>query len=286
MLATCRIALTLVFTLSGTTAAPPDDPGRLYQEAARLSSAGDPESAARAYARVHLLLRARNLHHSNVFDSAQETVGLTLAAHAGKANVPLLCEAATLLDDYKTALGSTGEAELVAEVTRLVEQIADALGRAGASCPRAPETTSEPPPQAEPLPAATAGPPQTIAPEGPKPAAPAPTPAPVDPRTRRLRIGGYTSLGVAALGVAALAAGAGAGAVRESAGRSAAMAGAEAGWLQDNIIGPGRTANAFVIAGAIVAGAATITAIALLASSRRQPRASARAQVTTFGLRF
>lgn len=140
---------------------------------------------------------------------------------------------------YLTAAGRT---ELVAEVTRLLQQVDDAQRRAGAPYPAHAGPVSSATPQAEP-PAKPAGvQPAPVSPEGPKPAAPMLSGSRysgAETATRRLFQPGCDRRQTRRVG--------GRGCrrcLKRDGGRTAAMEGMSAGWPQDQIVTKGRTVNA------------------------------------------
>ncbi|MCY0994463.1 hypothetical protein OV203_45490 [Nannocystis sp. ILAH1] len=286
--------LTLALVLGFAQPAVTRDPSALYREAARLRKSGDLAGAARVYGQAHELLRARDLDHSNVLDSLLDSVDLSLEAHARRPEVSLLCDAERMLAEYETAVAGRGESP-VAEVQERRGRVSSTLAKEGVSCqvaeatPPEPTTTTPAPAGAKGLSPALASKPSTNtaktgAPEGPL--APAPTSAPLEGRAHAYRIGGYTSLGIAGVGLVLLATGAGLGPAAEGSGAEQAMKGQSADWLQENVVGRGNAANALVVAGAVVATAATATAVALLVTARRKSRTTLRARIEGGGLRF
>ena len=258
------------------------DPSSLYMKAVQLRESGDFAGAARAYARAHEILRATDLDHSNVLDSLFEALEGALDAHARSSDVSLLCEGLTLVRSYEAALVESSR-PAVPEVAELGGRAAAAVESAGGTC-EVVEDESTGSDEAPPPTKREDTPPPEVRPEGP-PQADVVGPE-LAPRNQRLRVGGYASLGVASLGLVALVAGAATGAARRVEGKAAATDGESAGWLQDNVIADGRASNTAMLVGAAVAGAATIAAVTLLATSRRSSRTMSRVRVTADGVRF
>ncbi|MFY0531766.1 hypothetical protein [Nannocystis pusilla] len=296
MLAPACLSLALVLGFGEPAAA--RDAAGLQKEAARLRKSGDLAGAARAYGQVHERLRAEDFDHSNVLDSLLESVDLSLEAHAQRQDVSLLCDAERMIAEYQTAVAGRGSSP-VPEVEELRGRVSAILARDGLSCralEEKPVAQTSPPEATEPAPAPVDGVsvgaqtktpavvPKAVAPEGLP--APALAPAPMDRRSRGYKIGGYTSLGIAGVGLVLLTVGAGVGAAFERSGAEQAMKGPSANWLHENVVTPGNAANGLVVAGAVVATAATVTAVALLVTARRKSRAALRSRIEAGGLRF
>lgn len=300
MLVAGRLALALWLSF-GETAVATSDPAGLYKEAVRLRNSGDLAGAARAYGQAYELLRAADLDHGNVVDSLLESVQLALEAYGRSPDSALLCEARRLVADYEEAVGARGGAT-VPEVVELRDQVAVTIERDGISCRVANDETVVKPAEAagsgpggtpspvSPPDSTLKTPPVTLQPapagrsEGPRP--PDPQPSLMDPRARRLRTGAYTSFGLTGVGLALLAAGIGTGITAEQAGQRSAIHGSDAVWLQEHLISRGSAANTLVIAGAVLATTATVTAVALLATSRRKSRMAFRTRFSPGGVHF
>lgn len=257
-----------------------DEPSALYNEGNQRMAVGDRAGAARLYARAHILLREKNPLDGNTQYSLFEAVELYLSAYRQDRRVEVLCEAQTLIDDYETLVASAGSGA-APDVSEPKLRITTALAEAGASCtPETPEPPDPPPAEMQVVGNALA-----TRPEGPAFARPRPTPpAPPDRKRRRMAIAAYSGFGLGGLGGVLLGVSAGLGVRLQDTGEEYAALGANAGELQDLVIGRGRTANALAFAGAAVAAAGLVTGIALLTAARLRGRARERLSLGRNGL--